>query len=247
MPIIYYPHMIQKKSLPVADQLSKHTVVETRNGGGDITSSGLSSIIYKNTDWKLLSISYVFSAATSRDFSMTVLNGRTIVEKLNDIFWVQCKTPGTLWAKITITPGFYTGTQLATELQTKLNASSTLTGVGYTFTVAYSTSTGLFTITPSTGQIAFWHDCPGARFSERISTAGHIFGFTENQTFASTVVSDTAIYGLNSEAAILTNSGSTVLSLVFDDGLTLSMDQALQIETSTAAIEAHYTASIQEL
>ena len=239
--------MTQKKNLPVADQLSKRNVIETLTGGGNISTSGVSNIIYKNTDWKLLSISFVFSAATSRDFSMTLLNGRTIVEKLNDILWIQCKNPGTLWAKITITPGFYTGTQLAAELQSKLNASTTLTNAGYTFTVAYSTVTGLFTVIPSAGQIAFWHDCPGARFSERISTAGHVFGFTENQNFASTLVSDTAIFGLNSESSVLSYTGSTVLSLLFDNVVTLSMDQALQIETSTAAVEASYTAAIQEL
>jgi len=85
---------------------------------------------------------------------------------------------------LTLTSGTYTGAGLATELQTRMNASNTLKGLvdPLTFTVAYSTITRLFTLTSSAGgTIAYTHAG---------SSAGMTLGFNADHAAALSITGD---------------------------------------------------------
>lgn len=85
---------------------------------------------------------------------------------------------------LTLTSGTYTGAGLATELQTRMNASNTLKGLvdPLTFTVAYSTTTRLFTLTSSAGgTIAYTHSG---------SSAGMTLGFNADHVAALSITGD---------------------------------------------------------
>ena len=78
--------------------------------------------------------------------------------------------------------GDYSGSELATELQKKINASGTLTGGSITFVVTYSATTRKFTIDATAGNtIAYDH-------SE--SDGGLTLGFTQDAAAAQTITSD---------------------------------------------------------
>ena len=87
---------------------------------------------------------------------------------------------------IDVDDGSYnSGTALATELQSKMNANTTLTGSGHlTFTVTYSSTTGKYTITVSAGG---GHTIALDYFA---SDGAYLFGFTNNKTAAISIESD---------------------------------------------------------
>lgn len=79
----------------------------------------------------------------------------------------------------------YEGDDLATALQTAMNANNTLTGTGtITFSVSYSTSTYKFTIDSGSGHTI--------TIDVSASDAGLVFGFTEDPTAAQAITSDQA-------------------------------------------------------
>ena len=87
---------------------------------------------------------------------------------------------------ITLSDGSYSGSDMATELQTKMNANTTLTGSGpaITFTVSYNSTTSKFTINADTGNtIAYDH-------SE--SNAGLTLGFNDDASASQTITSNQA-------------------------------------------------------
>lgn len=86
---------------------------------------------------------------------------------------------------IGISDGTYSGSELATALQTALNADSTITGAGtITFSVSYSTTTYKFTINAGAlHTIAYTHTG---------SDAGLTFGFTAIHAAAQTITSNIA-------------------------------------------------------
>lgn len=81
---------------------------------------------------------------------------------------------------ITLTQGNYTGTTLATELQTQLNNGVSLA----TFTVTYTSSTNKFTIAASTSITYHWSSYP---------LCGNLFGFTSNVSGTSNTSSKCAV------------------------------------------------------
>ncbi len=87
--------------------------------------------------------------------------------------------PGSGATTITLTAGRYTGNQLATELETRLDAA----GGGNTYTVAYDASTAKFTIANDTGNSA---DLT-LSFDDALTTAESLLGF--NATAATVAVS----------------------------------------------------------
>jgi hypothetical protein len=80
----------------------------------------------------------------------------------------------------------------------------------------------------------------------RQSIAGHLFGLTATSSYGATVVSDTAVYGLGKEAAIINQTGGTATEHYHDDIHYLSMDQALHIETGTASQKVHVEVTYRE-
>lgn len=87
---------------------------------------------------------------------------------------------------ITLSHGSYDCEELATELQTEMNADSTLTGSGaITFSVSYSSTTYKITIDAGVGEtIAYTHSG---------SSAGFAIGFDDDHSASQTTTSDNPI------------------------------------------------------
>ena len=99
---------------------------------------------------------------------------------------------------VTITAGDYTGTTLATEMQTRLNAHASMTG----FTVSYSSSTKKFTFANSTVS-AVVYTC----------NVAPIIGFSATPTPATSISSDFEVYNstfsfFDANRSFIINNGS---------------------------------------
>jgi len=234
MAIVYFPENIRKKYKPAIDVIMQGKKIYTDSLVQDTTATGITKIISADCSWQIDSIRFLFSNATARNYDVTIQSGRKVVEGLNDSLWFV--TPGTLNQQIILTPGFYTGTQLATQLQTQLNANVKYVAAGITFTVVYNNTTGIYTITPSSGTIKYLQTNNSQPLGFRDSYGGHLFGLTVNTSFDGTVTSNTPVMGLDSGASIIEYTGSTVLEHYHDTVHYLSIDQALKITTSAAAL-----------
>jgi len=246
MPIKCFPNRIIKGKVPAIDRVMAKRTTKTATGHQDTTAAALDQIVSADSDWIVDNISLRFSAATARNYSVRIRNGRKVVSTLNDYLYIRTADIGP--QKITLTAGFYTGAQLATELQTRLNANASFLAAGITFTVAYVTTTGLFTITPNAGTVQYLDYQANEIPKNRESIAGYLFGLTANTAFLAAITSDTAVYGLNTETGIINQTASTVVEHYHDDIHTLSVDQALHIESSTGvAIVVDYTVVYEEI
>jgi hypothetical protein len=245
MAIKYYPNRIQKQTPPAIDRVMAMRKPQLIRGSKDITESALDVVVSANRDWHLNSIKFTFSSGTSRDFSAKVMGGRKVVEDLNDSLWFQHSD--TLPQNIIINSGFYTGTELATELETQLDSNVAFTALSVTFTVTYSATTGLFTITPSAGNIRYLNvnSMTVPRYQDSI--AGHLFGLTANVAYGSPITSNETVYGLNNEAWIIDETESIVLENFFDDLKVLDIDQAIHLETSVAGVIVNYEVNYEEI
>lgn len=236
MSIVYYPNRPYKGRVPAIDRVMAKRQPLTVHGSKDITATPLAATITSNDNWMVDSIGFTFSGATVRNFSASIVNGRNVLTNLNDYMWVDVVGAGK--RLVTLTAGFYTGTQLATQLQTQLDAA--YTGTGFTFTVAYAAATGLYTITPSSSTMAYIDKNTQRDFMTRDSICGHLFGLTATSAYGATVVTDTAVYGLDTEVAILSQTGSTVTSYYHNTIHVLTMDQAIQLDSNTAGVTIDY-------
>lgn len=245
MAIKYFPNQVFKKNAAAIDRVMAKRSARVVRGSSNVAASGLNTYISANSDWQVNSIKLNFSNAAGRNYTVDIASGLKIVQSLNDSLWFQ--TPSTLWQKIVLSPGFYTGTTLAAELQSKLNANTAYTAAGLTFTVVYSDLTGLFTITPSSGTIKYIQTNNTQRLPERDSLGGHLLGLTADTAFAANVTSDTTQYGLNTEAWIIDESGSTVTEHYNDDIHILSIDQALHFASNTANVIVTYEVCYEEI
>jgi hypothetical protein len=241
MAIVYYPNRVAKRLGTAIDRVMAKRSVQTIRGAVDITSSGANVVISCNSDWQLNSIKLNFSAATARDYGWKVISGRKIVTGMNDYLWFQMN--GTLWTRLTLSAGFYTGTQLAAELKSKLDTAF----APITFTVTYAAATGLFTITPSSGTLKYIQTCVAQTIRYRDSIAGHLFGLNATSSFGSTVVSDTPVFGLNTSADFVDETASVVLEHYNDDLHIFSIDQALNLVSGTAGIMVDYEVNYEEI
>ena len=244
MAIRYYPNRAVRAKAPAIDrQMAKRTPAIS-SARLNTTTTAIDAVISANFDWQINSVLFNFSNATARNYSAKVINGRKVITNLNDYLWIHCFNTGP--QQITLSQGFYTGVQLATELQTQLDANTAHAAAGITFTVAYNSGTGLFTITPSKSTIRYLN-VANQVISIRDSIAGHLFGLEATTDFAANIVSDTAVPGLGTEAAFVDLTASVVLEHYHDDLHRLSIDQALHIESSVAAINVGYTVLYEEL
>jgi hypothetical protein len=117
---------------------------------------------------------------------------------------------------------------------------------GVTFTVTYALATGLFTITPSSGEIRYLNVNDATTVSYRDSIAGITLGLTATTALAATVVSDTPVYGLGTEAHFI-NTTSSTLEHYHDDKHKLFVDQALHIVVGTAPLTATYSVLYEDV
>jgi hypothetical protein len=245
MAIKYFPNRVFKKNAAAIDRVMAKRTMRVIRGQSNVAASALDAYISANSDWQLNSIKLNFSNAASRNYTVDIASGLKIVTDLNDSLWFQ--TPTTLWQKITLNAGFYTGTTLATELQSKLNANTVYVAAGLTFTVVYDSTTGLFTITPSTGNVRYIQTNNTQRLPERDSTGGHLLGLTATTNSVSAITSDTAQFGLNTESWIIDESASTVTEHYNNDIIMLSMDQALHLASNTANVTISYEVVYEEI
>jgi len=246
MAIKYYPNRVYKGKIPAIDREMAKRAPITVTGGQNINASAIDEYISTNDNWQIDSISFQFSNVTARNYSVKIANGRRVVTNLNDYLWFL--VPTTLWQRIILDEGFYTGTQLAAELQSKMNANTAYTAAGITFTVAYDNITGLFTITPSSGTIQYLDVNTTQTIRTRDSIAGHLFGFTQDTSFAASISNDTTVKGLDTEAAIINETADILIEVYHDDLHTLSIDQALHIETNSGVdVNVNYAVVYEEL
>ena len=235
MAIRNYPNRIYKKTVPAIDrELAKRSPLED-NGYKEISVTPLDVTITGDAswfnDWQLDSIALEFNNAVAKNYSAKIKRGRKVVTNYNDHLWFQISTSNP--QEITLDAGFYNGTQLAIELRTQLDANSAFAAAGITFTVAYAPNNGTFTITPSSGTVRYLNINTAQTLRTRDSIAGHLFGLEVDTDFVAAVTSDTEVYGLNTETAIISQTASTSTEHYHDDLHTLSIDQALHLETNS--------------
>jgi hypothetical protein len=245
MSVKYYPNRIFRASLSPVDAITQKDTVNQFKFAQDITATAIDEVISPLRNWKIVGIKFTFSNANARDYSASVIGGRSVIENLNDFLFF--KSERTLPQKITLDQGFYTGTQLASELESKLDANSAFSDLGVTFTVVYDDTAGEYTITPSSGNIQYLEENTFGALPDRYSISGHLFGFNQDTSTAASITSDTAVPGLNSETAVLLETTNTDLSHYNSDPHTLSMDEAIKITTNTAAVEVNYSIDYQNI
>jgi hypothetical protein len=245
MAIKYYPNRVFRALLPPVDVIMSRDTVKTLSGVSDLSGGALDETLSPFRDWRIVGLRFDFDSATGRNWSAKVVGGRSILENLNDFLWFQ--HPNTLPQKITLDAGFYTGTELATQLTTQLDANTAFSDLGLTFTVTYDATAGTYDISPSSGTIKYWEENTMGRLPERYSIAGHLFGFNVTTSFLATITSDTVVAGLDAEAFIIDETSDTDLSRYISDPFTLSLDQAIRVEADSVAVVMDYAIDYQEL
>ena len=240
MSILYYPNRVYRAKVPAIDRVMAKRQPITSAGSQNVASTALSAVISNDSDWQVDSIGWSFSNTASRNFNAYIMRGRKIVEHLNDYLWFQTNVASS--QRIILTPGFYTGTELATELQTRLNAATLLDGTvngfnaaGITFTVTYTPATGKYLIAPDIATVRYLNVNTHQGLTTRDSIAGHLFGLNADTVLAANVSSDTTVFGLDSEAAIVSQTASDDLSYYHNDVHTLTLDQAIHLTSNSGS------------
>jgi hypothetical protein len=245
MAIKLYPNRVFRSLPTPVDAITHKETVKQFKGVKDTTAAGISDVITPKKDWKVVGIKFTFSSGTSSDYSASIIGGRSVILNLNDFLFFQ--TERTMPQKITLDEAFYTGTELAAHLKTKMDANAAFTALGLTFTVSYAAGTGLYSITPNSGNLKYLELNEFATISDRYSIAGHLFGLNANTAFTTPVTSDTAVPGLDAEVAVIDQTSATVLSHYNSDPHYLSIDEAVKIETDITGITVNYSVDYQEL
>lgn len=246
MAIKYYPNRVYKGKVPAIDRVMAKRKLQVSSGHANLAAAALSTVISCENDWQLDTIQFNFNNTTPRTFNAYIKNGRKVVENLNDYLWFQ--SPNTLPQRIVLTAGFYNGTELAAQLKTQLDANVAFAALGMVFTITYTTTTGLFSITTSTNQLAYLDVNLAGSLSLRDSIAGHLFGLNVTTAPASNVTSDTAVFGLNTEIATISQIGSTATTYLRDTVESLSIDQAIRLTTNAGAeVLTDYIVTYEEI
>jgi len=233
MAIVYYPNRIYKKKVPAIDRtMAKRDLVKT-SGALNVLGTAIDEVVSSNDDWQLDSVGFQFGDATARNYRVTIKDGRKVVADLNDALWFQ--TNGSLPQSIVLDAGFYTGSQLATELKTQLDANAVFLAAGVTFTVTYNSASGVFIVTPSSGTVAYLNVNTMQTLRTRDSIAGHLFGLNTTTALAASITSDTEVYGLNTGKDIMNYAAGTALNRWYDTVAYLSVDQAVEIHVDSGA------------
>ena len=244
MPIKYFPNRVfSKRSSPV-DSITAKSTQYKQKGSHDATATALDVVVSSDKDWKASSIGLTFTpAATARNYAIDIVSGIRIVENLNDYLWLQ--VTGVAPQQVTLSPGFYTGTELAAHLQNTMDNMQAFSDKSITFTVTYTVATGVYEITPSAGQIRYLNVNTAKTLRTRDSICGFIFGLNVDTIFAASVSSDTPVPGYDDVLNIVSETGSTTASDYITDGWTLSLDEAIKITSSVAAVVINYSVNYE--
>jgi hypothetical protein len=228
MAIRYYPDHVQKKRNHVVDVLSSESGEHSVNGGQDLSGSALAVRFSPlKPSWVVSLVTLHFSAAVSKTYAVSVETGRGIITGLNDSLWIDVNSSG--WAqRIVIPQGFYNGSELSTAVQGALDSNSVFSDLGITFTVSYNSGDDTFYITPSSGTIQYY-DVYTPQNLRRNSTAGHVLGFTADQSGAF-IQSDTVVPSLGVKTLMVGKTGTSDTDLIITDPVNLTIDEALTID-----------------
>lgn len=228
MAIIHYTNRPNRAKEPVADRWMAKAQSVLSKGNHDLAVEALDTNLSYPADWQVNSVLLQFSTSQSKTYTVSVQNGRKVVEDENDYLWFITNT--SYPTKITLDEGFYTGAELAIELQDKLDTAFS----PLTFTVDYNTSfPSLFNIAPSSGSIKYLDVNLQTNFVFKQSIAGHLFGFTEDSVFNTAIRSDTAVPALDSSVPLFSATNTTLLIADTDVNL-MDIDQALRLEVTKA-------------
>ncbi len=128
----------------------------------------------------------IISLQETVDFLGVPITGSFSITAVNDTMVLTSSEGGP--ANVALDDGTYEPAELATELQTQMNADNTLTGSGtITFAVSYSTTTFKFTIDATVGNTI--------AYTNTGSDAGVTMGFDSDKAAAQTITSDNAVTG----------------------------------------------------
>jgi hypothetical protein len=244
MPIQYNPNNVFRGTKPAIDRVMAKRAPKIIAASSNVLSTAIDVVVSPNDDWQLNSVGFQFDNVAAKTFTASILNGRKIVEKYNDAIWLQANG---IMQRITLTAGFYTGTELAAHLQVLLNANTFYTAAGLTFTVTYSTTTGEFVITPSSGTIRYLESVNRV-LPIRDSNGGYLFGLTATSAESANVTSNVVNTGLDAEIYFVSQAASTATSYLHDTPKTLSVDQAVHVNIANgASLTASYVISYEEL
>lgn len=128
----------------------------------------------------------IISLQETVDFLGVPIAGSFQITAVNDVMVLTSSQGGPV--SVELDDGTYEPAELATELQTQMNASNTLTGTGtITFAVSYSTTAYKFTIDATAGNTIAYTDTG--------SDAGVTLGFDADHAAAQTITSNNAVTG----------------------------------------------------
>jgi hypothetical protein len=267
MPITYYPDRVQKRPASYIELSQRANKTYHWTGGGADNHTG---VLWPNMpEWSIKQISLNFSSSSNKTYSVSKLNGRGIIKGLNDNLWF--KANGAPAQNIVLSPGFYTvGADttsssssesdsesessgfiplvLVDELKAKLDANAAFVELGLApFTVSYSTSTGLFTITPDASEIQFLFRNESKPDVRKTSTGGPVFGLTASTALSSSISSDTSCIGFGLSFVVLTATNSSSRDVSLTDDLNMSVDDALSITVTASGMSTSYNVSYKEV
>ena len=247
MAIKYYPNRVYRAKVPAIDRVMAKREPVTAQGAQNVASTAVDVVISNDDNWMVSSVAWQFSNANPRNFGAAIMGGRKIVENLNDYLWFDTSVAGE--QRIILTPGFYTGTELATHLRAMLNANTIYNALGLTFTVTYVPATGVYTIAPSAGTIRYLETNNARQLTLKDSIAGHLFGFTvTTPTAAASIMSDTNVYSLNTEVAFVTQTANANTVYYHIDIHIMTIDQALHLTSNSGPdVTLTYVVNYEEL
>lgn len=236
MALKYFPDRPQKKFKPAIDRIIERRNPISVTTYGNCQSADTTLEVSNDDDWKVDSTAINFSNNTvSKTYTVAIKNGRRVVNDINDALWFWGS--GTMPQSITLSPGFYDGTDLASELQTQLNANNSFATTLLTpFVVSYAANVGTFTITANAaGTFKYVDVNQQATLPNYQSVGGHLFGLeTTGSAFTNSVVSDVNVYGLNMVTNLLSGSAVTTQN-IYDEEHILTEDQALLVTVNQVA------------
>jgi hypothetical protein len=230
VPIIKFPS-VPGGYINRIDQESRKAKSGLRTDFVDLSAGAMSFKVFNLVErWRVDNISMSFSSSTSRDFAVNLKSGFGIVDKANDAFWLGHTNVAAQY--IVLDSGFYDNSAaFCAHVKSKLDNNQAFSGAGVTFAVSYSTSTRLFTIASSSGQIKFYYLNTGS--SAHIpSLAAPVLGFMTDVGFASSISSTTPV-DIGTTYAIYDGSSSTATSFVDTDIKHMNLDRALEITADT--------------
>lgn len=228
MSITYYPGETSKMKMHVIEQLQQPNVLHSVFGSQDLESANLSVGAWCPKGWEIHRVSVNFSTQAARDYSISIVRGIGIATGKNDRLWVKVDSVSA--QEIIIPQGFYTGSTLAVALATALDAGG-FPSASKPFNVGYSSSTGLFTITPAAGNAQVFVENT-TKSVKRISTAASLIGFTSNTTNTTPLTGNVSVLGLGTKMVYLSGNDSTSVDILSTDVVAMTIDNQILIETS---------------